>query len=104
LQDLRAKELDRSDVKQFYSQLVFILRDYLHRRKGVYSHSKTTDDLSIQMKDLKLPNEFYHELLQILRLSDLVKYAKFQPGSADNQKAFDVIVQTIKDIERGNAV
>ncbi len=104
LQDLRSKELDRSDIKQYYSNLIFILRDYLHKRKGIYSHSKTTDDLSIQMKQLKLPAAFYNELVQTLRLSDLAKYAKYQPLAEENKKAFEVIVQTIKDIERGNAV
>jgi hypothetical protein len=104
LEGLQAKEVNTNNVKQYYSDLVFILRDYLHRRKGIYSHSKTTDDLSIQMKDVKLPASLYNELLQSLRLSDMVKYARYQPYSEENKKTYDTIKQSITEIERGHAV
>jgi hypothetical protein len=104
LEGLRSKEVDTSNVKQYYSDLVFILRDYLHRRKGIYSHSKTTDDLSIQIKEVKLPTSFHTELLQALRLSDMVKYARYQPYSEENRDTFNTIKQSITEIERGHAV
>lgn len=104
LEQLRAKNIESSEVKLYYTHLIDIFRDYLHRRKNIYSFSKTTDDLSIQIKDLKLPNAYYNELVQTLRQSDMVKYAKYQPGAEENKMAFDVIRQTIIDIEKGNAV
>jgi len=104
LEQLRAQNFEPSDVKLYYTQLVDIFRNYLHRKRNIYSFSKTTDDLSIQIKDLNLPNAYYNELVQTLQLSDMVKYAKYQPAVEENRTSFNVIRQTIIDIEKGNAV
>jgi hypothetical protein len=100
------KKLDvlnkRNDVdsKAFYTELIQIFREYLHKRKNIYSFSKTTDDLAIQIEKLNLSRDQYHELLQTLRLSDLVKYAKYQPTREENQTSINDIKQGIIDIEQ----
>ncbi|HVK98053.1 MAG TPA: LPXTG cell wall anchor domain-containing protein [Flavisolibacter sp.] len=99
LEVLRESNLHRTDVKEFYSRLIRIFRDYVHEKKAILSHSKTTDDLSIQLMQLQLPKGSYSKLIQILRMSDLVKFAKYNPLQTDNENAFKVIRESITTIE-----
>ena len=89
-----------ADSKLFYTELVQIFREYLHKRKNIYSFSKTTDDLSIQIEKLDIDKEQYQHLVQTLRLSDLVKYAKYQPVSEENQNSIEAVMEGIVTIER----
>jgi len=104
------KRLDALDAgetesdKMFFTELVDVLREYLQKRKNIHSYSKTSDDLAIQMRALDLEQEQYNSLLQTLRLSDLVKYAKFQPSGADKKNSVAAIREIIKTIEHQNAV
>jgi hypothetical protein len=103
LEKLRTTE--STDARLFYTELVQIFREYLQRRKNIQSFSKTTDDLSIQMQKLNMDREQYGALLQTLRLSDLVKFARFQPGRSEGEIAIDTIKQSIITIENlSNAV
>ena len=97
LKNLKAREVQ--DNKAFYTELIDIFRDYLQKRKNIQSFSKTTDDLAIQMDQLQLPREKYQELVQTLRLGDLVKFAQFQPMPEENRNAIEVIEQNIMAIE-----
>jgi hypothetical protein len=97
LDKLRATQ--HEDPKIYYTEMIGIFRDYLHRRKNIYSYSKTTDDLSIQMQRLNMERGQYGELLQTLRLSDLVKFARFQPSGAENETSIETIKQSIVNIE-----
>jgi len=92
------------DPKLFYTQLVDIFRNYLHKRKNIQSFSKTTDDLSIQIGKINLGNDFYQQLVQSLRLSDMVKFAKFQPAADEQETSFQIIRTGIIEIEKTNAV
>lgn len=102
-------ELDRLqkeavDDKIFYTRLVQVFRDYLHRRKNIQSNSKTTDDLAIQMKEIDFGQEEFTDLVQTLRLSDLVKYAKFQASASDRADSISTIRKSITTIENQHAV
>ncbi|MGZ5190819.1 MAG: hypothetical protein ACXWCZ_07335, partial [Flavisolibacter sp.] len=92
------------DDKAYYTKLIQVFREYLHKRKNIQSFSKTTDDLGIQMKNLELDPAQYTSLLQVLRISDMVKYAKFQSTSADQKNAVSAVRNTIMSIENPNAV
>lgn len=87
------------DPKVFHTELVDIFREYLLKRKGIQSYSKTTDDLGVQLGGLSMPKTVYSSLLQTLRLSDLVKFARFQPTVEENKAAVDHIKQSITTIE-----
>lgn len=91
---------NESDNKIFYTELIQIFREYLNKRKNIYSFSKTTDDLSVQIEKLNMHQDGYQELVQTLRLSDMVKYAKYQPTFQENQIAFDSVKNSIIAIEQ----
>jgi hypothetical protein len=88
------------DSKVFYTELIQIFREYLHKRKNIYSFSKTTDDLAIQIENLNLDRDQYQQLVQTLQLSDLVKYAKYQPTREENRNSINDIRESIVAIEK----
>ncbi len=88
-----------NEAKYLYTELVDIFREYLLKRKNIQSFSKTTDDLSLQIKELQLPTDQYHQLVQALRLSDMVKFARYQPQVQENEAAIAVIEKNIISIE-----
>ena len=94
------KEDPQKDVKVFYVTLVDIFRKYLHTGKGLQSFSKTTDDLALEILKLNLTSDRYNELVQVLKLSDAVKYAKYEPAQEENNHALDVIRKSIDAIEK----
>ncbi|MBD0366020.1 MAG: hypothetical protein ICV53_07950 [Flavisolibacter sp.] len=95
----KLKKEGSADAKAFYTELIAIFRTYVHRRKGIQSFQKTTDDLSMQLKELKLPAEDYHQLVEVLRLSDVVKFARYIPLTAENEKSLNVIRKSIMALE-----
>lgn len=97
LDALRGKKGE--DAKVFHSELVAIFREYLAKRKGIQSYSKTTDDLAVQLTDLRLPATIYQPMLQSLRLSDLAKFARANPAPSENERSVDIIKKSITVIE-----
>lgn len=92
------------NVKAYHTDLIHIFRTYLKGSKGIQSFSKTTDDLAVQLQSLNMPSAAFNQLLQILRLSDLVKFAQYKPQAQVNQEAIETIKQSITIIENRNVV
>jgi hypothetical protein len=99
------KKLDalqiRTDVdeKTFYTELIQVFREYLHKRKNIYSFSKTTEDLSVQIEKLNMDKERYQQLVQTLLISDFVKYAKYQSSPYERKSSLESIRESIVAIE-----
>src|SRR4029079_4340486 len=99
-QELEKLVKENLTSKLFYTRLVDIFRLYISRRKGIASLQKTTDDLVVQLRSLKLPTEEFNRLAQSLRMSDFVKFAKFEPGESDKNDSFKTIKAFIENIEK----
>jgi hypothetical protein len=99
-QELEKLGKENLATKLFYTRLVDIFRLYISRRKGIASLQKTTDDLVVQLRSLKLPVEEFNRLAQSLRLSDFVKFAKFEPAESDKTDSFKTIKDFIENIEK----
>jgi hypothetical protein len=97
LNALKARSSD--EPKAFYTELVAIFREYLVKRKGIQSYSKTTDDLAVQLGLLALPKNVFQPMLQALRLSDLAKFARAAPSPSENERSIEIIKQSINVIE-----
>lgn len=90
------------EVKQYHTRLADIFRLYIFRKKGILSLQETTDDLVVQLSELGLDRAVQDELAQALRLGDFVKFAKFVPATAENEKAFMTIKRSIERIDTLN--
>ena len=99
-QELEKLRRENLSAKLFYTRLVDIFRLYVLRRKEIASLQKTTDDLVVQLRTLKLPENDFNKLAQVLRMSDFVKFAKYEPGDTDRQESFKIIKSSIETIQR----
>lgn len=88
------------DDKSYFTELILILRTYLQQRKGIHSFQQTTDDLSRQLQQLKLPNEDLKKLVQTLQLSDFVKFARYTVSEKERSEAWSEIRKSIMAIEQ----
>jgi hypothetical protein len=90
LEELQKQQLwQKREVKQYYSRLTEILRQYLENRYGVYSLEMTTSEtLEELLKTGFKKDESYNILKGILNGSDLVKFAKYKPEPSENELHF----------------
>ena len=102
MKQLNKLQQERTDQKQYYSQLIDIFRVYADKKKGIHSLQKTTDDLVVQLKAIPISKEQFERLSQALRLGDFVKFAKYIPSTDDDKSVFETIKNSITAIEKLN--
>jgi len=93
-----SKETEK-EPKIFYTELINVFRDYLQKRKGIQSHSKTTEDISRQLTKLDLQTSIQDPLTHTLQMSDMVKFARLRPEGHENKQAIEDIKKAIITIE-----
>ena len=88
LQELDNKLLwQNNQVKKYYSELTGIIREYIERELKVPALEITTDELIDilndfnEVKSIDTDKDTIYKLRQLLRESDLVKFAKSKPMS-----------------------
>jgi hypothetical protein len=86
-------------VKIYYSRLDEIFRVYLFRRLGVHSLAETSEELITQLRSSVLKPAQFDSVAETLRMSDFVKFAKYQPAVADSEHHHDVIRSAIEALE-----
>ena len=86
-------------VKTYYSRLDEIFRVYLFRRLGIHSLAETSEELITQLRSSVLKPAEFDSLAETLRMSDFVKFAKYQPGAADSEHHHEVIRSAIVALE-----
>jgi hypothetical protein len=90
LYELRDKKLwQQNEVKQYYSELSDVLREYLEKRYQVAALEQTTDEIFTSLKNRDIPQESRKTLKQILTLADLVKFAKEKPEAMENEQSME---------------
>jgi len=83
-----SKYLINSEIKEFYSELTFIIRKYLDEKVYDRSMESTTDELIARLQLLKEGNQIplkkdtIKNIESILKRADLVKFAKSEPDIA----------------------
>ena len=97
LEELQRQRLSEyGDVKVFYTRLNEILRQFVLRRLGISSLAETNEELIGKLRKLPLPSEEFSPLEEALRMTDFVKFAKYQPGVSDNEYHFGVIRSSVE--------
>ncbi|MDE6301311.1 MAG: hypothetical protein K2M19_06305 [Muribaculaceae bacterium] len=95
---LREKKLAESGrEKEFYTNLVDILRTYLERRFGIYAMEMSTTQILQTLRSNPLTRDNQPRIKQILELADFVKFANIRPLPDDNIKTFNNVVQFVED-------
>lgn len=97
LQELRAKKLwQQGEIKQYYSELSDVIREYLEKRYAIKTQEKTTDEIFSSLKGLEITPENKQVLHQLLTMSDLVKFAKEKPLPVENEEQLDNAISFVK--------
>ncbi|OLY93759.1 hypothetical protein SAMN05444008_11417 [Cnuella takakiae] len=98
--DMLQKRSGELPVKEFYTELVGLFRNYLVRRQDYQSSSKTTSDLQQQLPEWGLQKDAAARLLESLQLSDAVKFARFEASAEERKASVAHIRETIVELER----
>jgi len=104
LQALKAKKLwQEGDIKNYYSELTGIFREYVEGRFELPALEMTTDELSPFLKKKKeVTKGLFRNMVDLLSISDFVKFAKARPSTKYHADAFDQVkdfVRQTKPIE-----
>ncbi len=100
LDKLKEKKLWQSGrAKEYYSELTYILREYLENRYNISALERTSHELIELLRHSKLiDKEHIEEFRQIFSLGDLAKFAKFNPMPDENdlsmKNAYSIIENT----------
>jgi len=90
LEVLEQKQLwQTGNYKLYYTELSFILRNYLQRRYLIPALEETTDKILLYLKRTHFQHQQKERLRKLLSLSDLVKFAKEEPLAQENISALE---------------
>ncbi|MCJ7449608.1 MAG: hypothetical protein MUO72_18180 [Bacteroidales bacterium] len=91
LEKLREEKLwQKGEIKQYYSRLTEIIRQYLENRFGVFSLELTTSEtLDALIRTGFKKDNSYAKLKSVLTGSDLVKFARYKPEPSENELHFE---------------
>lgn len=79
--------LFEEDYKSYYSQLIDILKVYIHVQKGWHVQEQTSSELLRTMRDAGEPQEQTDLMARLLQEADGSKFAKARPTSAQALQA-----------------
>ncbi len=93
LEALRNQKLPQNGKhKQYYSGITDILRAYLDRRFGIGAMEMTSSEILEAVETSRAAGEIddkrYGDLEELLQTADLVKFAKWVPDEAEEDKAY----------------
>ena len=98
--------LENEEMKEYYSELTFIIRKYLDEKVYDRALESTTDELVSRLNLLKegnqieLSKEDIRNIETILKRADLVKFAKSEPDVAlaeIDRKTIDIEIDQVKE-------
>ena len=77
----------KGQVKEYHTQLTDVIREYIARRFQVSSVEQTSDETLRDIRPLLTDKGLYQSLAEMLRLADLVKFAKWTTTPDENENA-----------------
>ena len=98
LKKLREEKLWQSGkVKEYFSSLTDIAREYIEGQFGVNAVEMTTDDILEEIKPLRFPKETYDKLKDTMEVADLVKFAKYSASTLESDTALSSMTQFVEE-------
>lgn len=98
LDELEKKRLWQQDrSKAYYTELTDILRAYVEGRYGVPAMEQTTDELLGALGLSSMPGTGREQLGQILRLADMVKFAKWKALPSEHEQAMAGAIKLVQE-------
>jgi hypothetical protein len=95
LEELKKKGAPDGNEKIYYTEMNDILRKYVSGKFGISTFERTNEELILQLTAMNLPQKPFSSLIQSLRMSDFVKFAKYRPSEEDNIHNLDIVRSSI---------
>lgn len=84
---LKNKDLwQKGEIKEYYSELSYILREYLEKQMNIPALESTTDELMSILSKRSLSDNLLENIQDLLQTADLVKFAKVTPPDSVHDK------------------
>lgn len=98
LESLKQQKLwQAGKVKEYYSNLTDIAREYIEGQFKVNAVEMTTDDILQEVQELHFDEKLYGKLKDTMELSDLVKFAKYTTSPLENDNAMSDMTDFVND-------
>jgi hypothetical protein len=98
LENLRQQKLWQSGkVKEYFSSLTDIAREYIEGQFGVNAVEMTTDDILEDIKPQRFSKETYDKLKETMEVADLVKFAKYSAANLESENAMNRMTEFVNE-------
>ena len=98
LKRLREEKLWQSGkVKEYFSSLTDIAREYIEGQFGMNAVEMTTDDILEEIRPLRFPKETYDKLKDTMEVADLVKFAKYTASTLESDTALTSMTEFVDE-------
>ena len=98
LKRLREEKMWQSGkVKEYFSSLTDIAREYIEGQFGVNAVEMTTDDILEEVKPLHFSKETYDKLKETMEVADLVKFAKYSAANLESENAMNRMTDFVNE-------
>ena len=95
---LRLKKLWQTGrIKEYYSEMTEIVREYIELRFPVRALEMTTDEIAAALRQANINREARDKLNSTLTLADLVKFAKEQPLPLENDLSLNQCIDFVRE-------
>jgi len=84
-------------VKEYFSSLTDIVREYIEGQFGVNAVEMTTDDILEEVKPLHFSKETYDKLKETMEVADLVKFAKYSASALESDTALNDMTEFVNE-------
>lgn len=97
LQEIEAQQFWQSGkYKEYHSDVTETVRTYMEQRFGIHALEQTSDEIIHQMKFIDIDQEVQQKLVRMLKLADMVKFAKEKPLPAENEATMSMAIDFIQ--------
>ena len=98
LESLKQQKLwQAGKLKEYYSGLTDIAREYIEGQFQVNAVEMTTDDILREVRDLHFDEALYGKLKGTMELADLVKFAKYSASALESDNAMSDMTDFVND-------
>ena len=95
LEKIRNGKIWLKDQKLFFTEVTDTLREYMERRYSIQTMEKTSNEILEALSEVNMEPKIYIELEELLKLSDLVKFAKYRAEEQECERAIPMSVRFV---------
>jgi len=89
-------------TKAYYSEVTNVVRQYLSERYQISTFEKTSSEILNQLKLKPISRDQFVQLERLMRLADLVKFAKTAPTPLENESIIEIAREFINETYESN--